>query len=164
MGKVVTAFPELDWDRLLHTAESAGLRRILMLGLVLARDIMAIELPSEAGHLVDNDRTLHVLKQQVEQGLVWKVGDDSGFVAKSLFHLKAKERLVDRMSYLLIRAGSPTIEDWQIVDLPDRLYFGYYLLRPLRLFGTGIVAPLVSRLTAKRRHDGQAEATPAALD
>lgn len=150
VGQLVAASPGLDWGRLLHQAEETGLQRILLLGLALARDIMAVELPPEVESLAQKDHTLQALQAQVQTRLLRQIDGEPGFVAASLFHLRAKERVRDKLSYVLIRALSPTIEDWRRVDLPDRFYFLYYLVRPLRLVDMGLVRPLMMRIIGKR--------------
>jgi hypothetical protein len=52
------------------------------------------------------------------------------------FHLKARERISDKIRYCLLLTLLPTAEDWALLPLPAALAFIYSLLRPFRLAGT----------------------------
>lgn len=131
----VQANPDLDWQDLFRKAEAAGLRRTVLLGLALAHDICAAELPATVAGAVAGDRTVARLREHVRAQLFARDGEEPGFMEMAWFQLLTKERLTDRLRYCFIRAFCPTVEDWQRIPLPDSLYFLYFFLRPLRLTG-----------------------------
>ena len=49
------------------------------------------------------------------------------------FHLRARDRLRDRLRHCLRVAFLPSAEDWVAVPIPAALYPLYYLIRPARL-------------------------------
>ena len=151
VARVVATNHNLDWANLVQQAEVVGLRRILLLGLTLAHDMVALDLPADVAGPVEGDQTISVLRNQVQTEILQPAADPPGFVTASLFHLRAKERLQDRARYILIRAFAPTIEDWRWVDLPDRLYPLYYVLRLARLLQTGIIRPVCRWFAAAHR-------------
>jgi hypothetical protein len=56
-------------------------------------------------------------------------------LALGLFHLRAKKQWQGKLRYCYYRALTPTIEDWELLSLPQRLFFLYPLFRPFRLAG-----------------------------
>lgn len=142
---LIAASPKLDWQRLLHMAAGAGLRRTVLLGLGLAHDLMATNLPVEIAAAVAGDRFVKTLREHVLMRLFSRNGREPGFAETAWFHLLAKDRFADRVRYCYIRIFFPTIEDWKVLRLPDRLYCMYFFLRLLRLAGL-----LPSRISRRR--------------
>jgi hypothetical protein len=68
-----------------------------------------------------------------------------GMFATTWFHLRARERLADRSRYCLRLVSTPTAGDFELVSLPARLSFLYYVLRPIRLARKYGLIPLASR-------------------
>ena len=125
----------IDLPGVLRTAEESGLRRVLLLGLALARDLLGAELPEGIGEEIGKDRTVGMLRAHVRSTLFRREAGSPGFPETVWFHLKHIDRFADKAGYLLIRALMPTVEDWKRFPLPDSLYFLYFLYRPLRLLG-----------------------------
>ncbi|MBN2106764.1 MAG: nucleotidyltransferase family protein [Deltaproteobacteria bacterium] len=135
IARLITASPRLDWQRLLHMAAAAGLRRIFLLGLGLAQDLMATKLPAVVATAVAADQAAKTLQEHARARLFARHGTAPGFAETAWFHLLAKDRFSDRVRYCCIRMFFPTIEDWKVIRLPDRLYFIYFFLRLMRLSG-----------------------------
>lgn len=135
IDRLIRANPERDWNGLLEKAEAAGLRRTLLLGLSLARDLLATDLPPAIAEAAAKDRDVAPLRERVTARLFGRGDSEPGFAEIARFQLPLKDRFSDRIKYCLIRAFCPTVEDWQCLPLPDRLYFLYFLVRPLRLSG-----------------------------
>ena len=127
----------IDLPGVLRTAEESGLRRAVLLGLGLARDLLGAELPVGIGEAIEKDRAVGTLRAHVRSTLFGR-GTEPGFRETAGFQLKAKDRFADKAGYVLIRALLPTVEDWERFPLPDPLYFLY---RPLRLLGLGALFP-----------------------
>jgi hypothetical protein len=51
----------------------------------------------------------------------------------TLFHLRVRDRMIDRVHYCQQRAITPNYRDWAALRLPPALAPLYYLLRPVRL-------------------------------
>ena len=48
-------------------------------------------------------------------------------------HMKMRERLRDKVRYLVRLATTHTVGDWMALPLPKPFFFLYYVLRPIRL-------------------------------
>lgn len=135
VAMLIKTSPALNWQRLMHRAAAVGLRRTFLLGLGLAQNLMAANLPGEIAAAVAEDRSVMKLQEHIRTRLFSPEGREPGFFETAWFQLLAKDRFYDRFRYVLIRIFFPTIEDWRVLRLPDRFYFIYFFLRPLRLAG-----------------------------
>lgn len=124
----------LDWDWVMRRATAPGGQRMLLLGLYLAESLLGAPLPERVGKQVEDDAMVKRLAGQVKQRLFeTSNGSSPGLWETSLFHLKARERLSDRICYCSRLATSTTPGDWTLRPLPDSLHPLYYLIRPIRL-------------------------------
>jgi hypothetical protein len=124
---------DADWQAIHGQASRLGCRRMVLLGLVLARDLLGSELPDDVMRDLRKDLTVLSLARQVYGQLFLEEELRPGLLGRWLFHVRARERLQDRLRYLLRLGLAPTVFDWQAAPLPSRLYFLSYLVRPVRL-------------------------------
>ena len=133
----------LDWEWVMRQASTPGGQRMLLLGLFLAKSLLGAPLPEEIRTQVEADPAVKGLAGQVQQRLFQTSnGSSPGLWESSIFHLKARERLKDRIWYCNRLAMSTTPGDWNIRSLPDSLFPLYYLIRPIRLAGKYGLKPL----------------------
>jgi hypothetical protein len=139
----------LEWDDVLRRARAIGGCRFLLLNVLLANDLLDAELPESVCGLARADPVVATLAVEVCQRLFpWPVGTGrplpigAGMPPKldSWFHLRGRERLRDRITYvyqlLLDRVSllvTPTARDRAFVRLPGRLDAVYYVVRPFRV-------------------------------
>ena len=130
---LVGAYEKIDWEQLMVEAGTLGSQRMLMLGLVLASELMGAVLPAEVLRMAQADQTVEVLKELVQQRLLLEMSERPGIFETALFHLKVRERLRDRIRYCLRLAMTTTTRDWTAAQIPPLLSFLYYPLRAIRL-------------------------------
>jgi len=133
IAEFIRVHPTLDWSLVLEDARARGIERMVLLALTLAADLLGAPLPDAARGRLSAERTVATLARQIEAWLE----RDAIPPAKSLTALRTtaamRERWIDRARYMLRTTLTPTIDDWAWARLPAPLFFGYYLLRPLRL-------------------------------
>jgi hypothetical protein len=138
---------EFDWQAVVAQARELGGERMLLLGLALARDLLGAVLPEVILNRIDQDGTVSALVAQVLDRII----DERPVQEKvrlSPFHLKAKERLRDRLRYLLYMATVPTDEDLRAIDLPRPLFVLHYPLHLFRFIRT--YTPKAGQLLTRR--------------
>jgi hypothetical protein len=144
LSEIVRRHADRDWDEIRRRVARAGARRMLAVGLALARDLMGVALPAAVTEDVDRDPAATVLAREVAGRLL---SGDAGFLDRSQevsFHLRARERLRDRIRYVGRLGTTQTLGDWDLVRLPPGVAPLYRLIRPLRLLGK-FGAPVVAR-------------------
>lgn len=124
---------EMDWDAVLKIASEVHAKRQLFMGLLLAHRFGRITFPAYIDCLLARDRAAAALADEVERGLFM---ERESTYWPSVFIFRSRERLIDRMAYLLWFVRDklfPTVDDFRIITLPGTLFFGYYLIRAFHL-------------------------------
>jgi hypothetical protein len=133
--------PNLGVGGLLERATRAGVRRMLLLGLRLAHELLDAPLDATFAEAVEADAASSRLSTAVVGNIFGQGRDSSGVGGYFSFQWAARERASDKLRYCRY-ALHPTDEDLSEVALPRPLAFAYYALRPLRMIRTGGPASL----------------------
>lgn len=131
-----TAKGGVDWERIVSLADASGCRRILMLGLSLARDLLDADVPEGIIREARGDAMVPVLAEEVRAGIFRGPDGTRGLFEESVFHpfhYNMRERRRDRVGYVVRSAATPNSADWMDAPLPEKLHGLYYALKPLRL-------------------------------
>ena len=140
VSKLIFSRSDIDWARLEKRAKYLHCGRILHVGLFLAARYFCVTLPENIKKGVDEDPMVKTIAMEVTRNLfsdkfnLNKGEENTNF---SIFHLKVKDKMADKISYLISLIFKPTRYEWKCFCLPSRISFLYYLLRPCLLaFGT----------------------------
>jgi hypothetical protein len=125
----------LDWPAVHAEARGLHCERLLLLGLLLAHDVLQAPVPQRLLRRARAAATVRALAAAVIRRLPHDGGVPALGLRNALFQLRARERLRDGVRYALSLALTPTVADWTAVRAPASLSFVHYLLRPLRLAG-----------------------------
>jgi hypothetical protein len=123
---------KLDWATVVERAASTGCGRMLRIGLMLSRDLLAAEILAEILEAARADVKASALAVKLRAGLMTESRGDGSFrgFARSLGGL---EHPGERLRYIAVHALAPTLIDWRWYPLARWLYPAYYLLRPVRI-------------------------------
>ena len=133
---LVSSQPELDWKRCLEESTNLRSERILLHALLVARDLLGVNLPSIIRLRSLADPVAQSLAHRAIDNLFAESNDSLLMADESAFHLQMREQLFDRIPYIfhLIRHWSlPTARDRELFPLPSPLSFLYVFFRPIRL-------------------------------
>jgi hypothetical protein len=147
VAELVRARPGVDWRDVFARARATGVRRMLLLGLALAEDLLGCRLPDDVGAEARADAVVRWIVPQLRARLFDDGGGAGALTISHVtaegvplsmvpVHLRMRERPLDAARealYLLRGALTPTARDRAVVRLPAPLSVGYYLLRPVRL-------------------------------
>lgn len=135
VAATVAAHPELDWQTLLARATRMGARRLTLLGLFLAREMLRCELPDQVQRSIEDEPAIQSLAATIARNIFREGNPVSPLgqqIEASLFHLRVRERTSDRLRYLFW-AVAPNVRDWGDTRLPRPLRFLFIFSRPVRL-------------------------------
>jgi hypothetical protein len=135
VAELIRAYTNLDWNRVLTQAQQLHSRRMLLLGVGLAWQLLGVRLPETVLAAIQSDRALTGLMQQVCNYLFGLQPGQSHQISPTLFRLSVRDRARDQVQYFIWRLFVPNVRDRGLIVLPKPLTFFYYLLRPLRLLG-----------------------------
>ncbi|MEE8488390.1 MAG: nucleotidyltransferase family protein [Gemmatimonadota bacterium] len=135
VGELIRNRPRLDWTRVLAGAMSADSRRMLTVGLLLARDMMDVPLPPIAAMECGRDLTARVLAGRIALRMMTGPARSAGPAERISFAMAVRHRTRDKHLYVANRARNmltPDAMDRQWLALPRGLSFLYYAVRPVR--------------------------------
>ncbi len=160
VAELLRTHSRMDWELLARKAQRLGSRRTLALGLILARDLLGMELPKDVWRKVQVEPDAESLALHLQKSLFQNEEGDRGISYWHDIHLRMRERSSDRLRlrwhYLrryLRLALVPNERDHAMLELPPALPFLYYLLRPFRLIRTFGIQELKKRTVRGRQED-----------
>lgn len=133
IAQLLRQYPHLNWEQVFSQAERFHVRRILLLGVGLAGELLDVKLPETILTTLRSDRTLPELMQQACNYLFGIQPGKCHRLSPTQFRLRTRERWQDRLQYGVWRLFVPNVRDRQVIYLPPPLFWLYYPIRLLRL-------------------------------
>jgi hypothetical protein len=133
VAELIRKSRHLNWDETVEQAKKLKSLRMLLLGVYLVSELFKVDLPQSVSSLIEQDRAVEPLVQQVYERLFDEREGNLSFTKLTLFRLKAREKKMTRASYCLLRLATPTHADLSLVKFPRALSWLYYFIRPARL-------------------------------
>ncbi len=151
MSELLRTRTEGDWEQTFEVAETLGLKRVLLLGLVLPNQLLEAELPACASVELDGDPTFKELSDWIRAHLFGSAELKPSFEERTRFDLAMQDRAAGRLRYLAKRTLLPGRRDWNRVKLPGFLTFLYVPLRYSRLIAKYGLHPTKLRKLRRKR-------------
>jgi hypothetical protein len=134
IAEIIRCYPELDWVKLIDRASLLGGRRILFLGLLLARNGLGAELPNSVVRKIETDPIVVELANQVQNW--WACETPIGVGETEHYYMRLRESAVDKARvavnqvkhYLML-----TQRDREVLPLRGPFSGLLYVVRPFRL-------------------------------
>ena len=123
----------LDWDVVLQLAEVARCMRPLLLGLLLAHELLDVTVPegllararaTQAVQARAREVTLRLMRIQPTEPQSWEL---------TAFNARMAERNWDKARHYAALLKAPTDQELKLFPLPAKLFFLYYPVRAARL-------------------------------
>lgn len=133
VSELVESHPRLDWPAISQRAESLRVERMLHVGLILAAEVLGMDLPGGIARRVGEDRTAEAIAKKLARNLLGP--RHRPMSASERFHLRRHmvPGYVAGWRHALRLTVAPAEEDWTMARLPGPLAPFYILLRPFRL-------------------------------
>lgn len=132
IAQLVAGNGAIEWANAVEIASCSGSKRVLLLGLRLANDLLGAAPPEPVMTHARADRHVARLAATVSERLFEHVPSEvDADREKSLLQLRSR----DRLWHKLWLAATPNESDWKVVRLPGWLSAFYYVIRPFRLVG-----------------------------
>jgi hypothetical protein len=138
---------DLDWSTVLDRATALGVRRMLLLGVLLAHDLLDAPVPEPFVQRARADHPVSTLATRVPALLVADAedADDAGNLGTDAFRFQLRERWRDRVRFLWYRVTTPSRpESWSAVAVGKHWLPVHGFRRPFQI--------LVKLLPALRQH------------
>jgi hypothetical protein len=96
----ISNHPDINWDNLFFRAENMGLKRIVLIGLLLAHKHGGVRCGFEIENLFASDTTMLNLAWKIQRNLFQFQTLELSFT-QAFFYLKSRERFKDQIMFLL---------------------------------------------------------------
>ncbi|HLO83723.1 MAG TPA: nucleotidyltransferase family protein [Nostocaceae cyanobacterium] len=136
IAELIRVNPEIDWQYLIENSKNLGCQRILFLGLLLADDLLEVNIPKEILQTIYLDKVVKLLSTQMCCWLFCELNHQSTDIERKLFYFRVRERLQDKLPYFVHLISlwiTPSHADQEFLPLPPSLSFLYYLVRLVRV-------------------------------
>lgn len=133
IAELLRTYPHLDWQAVEARSQMLHCRRMLLLGLKLAQDLLQAQIPPSLQMAIAQDSRLPSLSQDAIKGLFSQQITIPTSWQTTLFRLSVRDRPGDWVQYFVWRLLIPNVRDRRLLKLPGSLSFLYYLIRPIRL-------------------------------
>jgi hypothetical protein len=133
---LIRSCKNMDWVRLEELAASMKCKRMLLLGVFMARDLFAVEPPEQIRKKTEKDGKISQMASEIYGGLFpEKIGDlpDQACSDFSYYHLSVRDTMLDKGLFVMRLVFRPSRQEWRYFPLPPYFTFLHYLLRPARL-------------------------------
>ena len=131
VGRLAGADPAPDWAKLEATAAEMQCARNVLLGLLLAHEMLGARIPDAVLSRARRDRNVARLARQVREQIARKEQSPHGVLQRALFRVRCSDRLGDGMRHVWRLTTRSTERDWG--DAADRTSFSSALARARRL-------------------------------
>ena len=119
----------LDWALAVRIATEAGCERPLLLGLLLAHDLLAPPIPESLIVRASADRTLAAPARSARQHILAFPPREPGALALTRFNARLADGVFDKLRCYAGLLRAPTEAELALVALPERLFPLYYPIR-----------------------------------
>jgi hypothetical protein len=127
---------DFKWDDVIFRAEEIGVKRILFLGLMLAKEVGGIKYKSEIENVLTSDEKIEILVDEVKKNLFYP-RKGIRFFTPPRFYLTSRERINDKMNFIFYffidKITLPNYRDFNVIRLPSYLFPFYSIIRLFRL-------------------------------
>jgi hypothetical protein len=136
IAELVRSTEPLHWDQVVKQGDDLRAGRMLFLALFLAHDLLGTALPELVLARIQADSVILRLADRIRGRLFQEARLPTEYLPIiEPLHLAMMENPWDRIRYCVQIVMSPSVEDWLLFPLPERLFPLYSVVRPLRLAG-----------------------------
>lgn len=111
LAELVRARTDAPWPVALGRATELGTRRMLLVGLALARDLLDVDLPEVFAAALASDPRAAQLAEVFARRLFLRDGRAPALLAAARLHIAMRERWADRAVYAVLGAITPSERD-----------------------------------------------------
>ena len=129
----------IDWDDVLEKSDKLGVKRILLINLILARDFFDLNLPDDILSHLNSDSSAKQISFQIKKRIFKK---QFNIAERLILDLKKRENLKDGVKDCINGLITPSYADFLDIPLHEKLFPLYHIIRPvllLKRYGKGPV-------------------------
>lgn len=123
---------EIDWDVVMSLAAKIGIKRILLINIILLNNLLGLKYQNEINYYFQDKKaeklTIKINEQLLKQGKI-----KNNFLNRGILQFQIRENKLYGLRDMLYLLFNPTEEDYKTVSLPHLLYKLYFGVRFINL-------------------------------
>ena len=132
ISEFINSNKNINWDEVLEKAKKIGVKKLLFVNLFLAIDLFQLNLPNNILNELELDSNALKITKDVEKRLLIEKKPLNLF-GKFIFDIKKRDKLFYGIKDSVFGLIKPSYADFQILPLPEYLFYLYYIIRPFLL-------------------------------
>jgi SAM-dependent methyltransferase len=112
VGRLTAAAEAPDWSKLLATADEMHCTRSVLLGLLIAHDVLGAPVPEGILSTARRDPNVVRLARQVREQIARKEESPRGIIQRARFRFRSRDRLSEGLLHVWRLSTRPTERDW----------------------------------------------------
>ncbi len=136
VAEFIDRHPNLDWSLIHELAEFMHCRKMLAIGLSLARDLFEVQLPANVELEIEKENDLDQIWKKIYGTLFQGISENNHHRQLLLdipYHLKIQDKKADKIRYIFLRLFRPTKRDIHNFPLPSQLAIFHSFFRLIGL-------------------------------
>lgn len=133
IAQLIESREGFDWTRAETIAQKMRCYRMWLLGLALAQDVFAAELPDAISSKIRSEARVIEMSQRVQARYLLSGESAIGAKERVRFRRVSQDNFATSLRQLSVFATRPTDDDWNSRSLPQWAAPLYAILRPLRI-------------------------------
>ncbi|MDI6645230.1 MAG: nucleotidyltransferase family protein, partial [Methanobacteriaceae archaeon] len=133
ISEFLKSYTNLNWSKILKNAKKIGIKRILLINLFLAKDLFQLNLPNEVLNELESDSKALEITNDIKRRLLIE-NKSLNLFEKFIFDIKKRDKIRYGLKDSFSGLFKPSYADFQLLPLPENLFFLYYLIRPFLVF------------------------------
>lgn len=131
ISELINTYKEMDWAKITDKGKKIGVERILNINLLLATNLIGLELPKEIKIILNSDKLAYSLYLKIIEKFLF--GKKYNLLKKGFLRFKIREKWTKGLKDCFYIFTAPTMDEWKIIELPSILFPLYYLIRPIHV-------------------------------
>lgn len=137
---------DINWSKVIKKAKKWGILRILLINLFTCQHCFGLEIDERIQSEMASDKSVEKYANYIMEKMFVGNNKSYGLIERALFNYHIRENKWDGIKDGIMNAITPSYLEFRRIDLPEYLYYLYYLLRPIYLierFGLGPFKPIL---------------------
>lgn len=131
ISELIKSEDRINWQQLMDIASELGMKRIFLVNLYILRELFRIELSDDILKDIKSDSQVEKISCDVIRRLFTL--KPRGVVGKAVFHIKSREKTIDKLKTFYNMVFLPTPGVIESVSLPWIFGPFYYILRVIQM-------------------------------
>lgn len=123
----------IDWEEIIVSSKKLGIKRMIIVNLILARDLFNLNIPAEIKNEINKDSTATKIARNIKKQIFIEQKESLNLFEKFFLDFRKRESIFYGIKDCFNSFTKPGYRDFNDFPLPEPLFPLYHLIRPFLL-------------------------------